>query len=432
MRARRLRMTDPTPPATALPLSRRHVPALDGVRGLAILVVLLHHFTPAATGGTPTTRTLLTVLHAGWIGVDLFFVLSGFLITGILLDTRRQPGYFRNFFARRTLRIAPLYYGTLAVLFGLLPLLGWLGLSATWLAGHFEKTAAELRSLRSQQHWLWLYLTNLRIAVDQQRWGVVNHFWSLAVEEHFYLAWPFIVALLSPRRLTWTCLSLIALSPLLRATLWLLGFDPVVSYVLTPCRIDSLAFGALGAILLRDSSVRTILPRLGRQTVVGAAVLLLAMVAGYGRFDRDDPLLTILGFTLLGAIFTVFTLSAATAPGASLRGRLLAMPWLVSLGRYSYGIYVLHHFLIEPMKQLLPWSILTRWTGSYLLAIAAHALVAILASYAAGWIVYHLYEARFLRLKRFFETPATVTSTAPAHGEPQAIALPMPAMARAA
>lgn len=425
-------MTDSTFSSTAPSLSRRHLPALDGVRGLAILLVLLHHFTPAATGGTATTRGLLTVLHTGWIGVDLFFVLSGFLITGILLDTRGQPGYYRNFFARRLLRIAPLYYGTLAVLFGLVPLLAWSAPPADWIDRLFGKTTAELRSLHHQQHWLWLYLTNLRIALDQHRWGVVNHFWSLAVEEHFYLFWPIVVHLLGARRLRWVCLGLIAFAPTLRATCWLLGLDPVVSYVLTPCRLDSLAFGALSAILLRDRTLGANLPRITRQLSVGVVVLLLALAGGYGRFDRDDPLVTILGFSLLGALFAAFTLSAATAPTASLRCRLLSLPWLIALGRYSYGIYVLHHFLIAPIKQLLPWSLLTRLTGSYLAAIVLHALAAILVSHAVAWVVYHLFEVRFLRLKRYFTYPTPATPPLPVEGEPAPLPAATPTLARAA
>lgn len=443
-------MTGANAPTTTPPLSRRHLPALDGIRGLAILVVLLHHFTPAATGGTATTRWLLTVLHSGWVGVDLFFVLSGFLITGILLDTRHRPGYFRDFFARRALRIMPLYFGTLAVLFGVLPLLAWIGMRSETLGWLFSKTTNELHDLQSRQHWLWLYLTNVRIGLDQQRLGVVNHFWSLAVEEHFYLFWPLVVWALSPRRLLWACLGCIVIAPVFRATLWISGFDPVVSYVLTPCRVDSLAFGGLGALLLRSASLARLLPRLMLQMGAGATVLLLAMVLGYGRFDRDDPLVTILGFSLLAAAFMSLTVSAALVPAQSCETRsrltrlslarsrltrLLSAGWLMSLGRYSYGIYVLHHFLTEPMRRLLPWNLLTQVTGSYLAAIVLHALAGLVVSYIVAWVVYHAFERRFLRLKRHFESPSDASLTEPLTlpvGDSELLPAPRPAVARAA
>src|SRR5688572_9977607 len=116
--------TQPEP----IPLPRGHIPALDGIRGLAILLVTIYRFAGTHDGGTP--RWLLPVLEFGTHGVDLFFVLSGFLITGILFDAKGEAHYFRNFYARRTLRIFPLYYGTLALVLIGLPLLG---LSASWL-----------------------------------------------------------------------------------------------------------------------------------------------------------------------------------------------------------------------------------------------------------------------------------------------------------
>ncbi|HEY0008435.1 MAG TPA: acyltransferase, partial [Tepidisphaeraceae bacterium] len=217
-----------------------HMPAIDGLRGIAILIVMIHHLTPAVSGSL-FTRRMLEVAHTGWIGVDLFFVLSGFLITAILLRTRSSEDYFINFFARRTLRIFPLYYITLGVL-----LLGVPALMTMPHVGHFMnewfgRITRDLQVMLDGQSWLWMYGTNLKIAIEGERWGAVNHFWSLAVEEHFYLVWPIVVYYASRAGLIKICMICILGAPVLRAMLMLAGFDSVVPYVLTPCRVDSLA-----------------------------------------------------------------------------------------------------------------------------------------------------------------------------------------------
>ncbi|HZJ61945.1 MAG TPA: acyltransferase [Kofleriaceae bacterium] len=161
------------------------VPALDGVRGLAILLVLAHNLSPFES-----TRRLIDLsagltFDFGWVGVQLFFVLSGYLISGILLDTRGAPGYYRAFFGRRVLRIFPLYYGVLFLCLVLLPVLGL--------------APDALLADRRHSVWLWTYLINWAEPLGAAI-AVFPHFWSLAVEEQFYLVWPFVVSRTPPRR----------------------------------------------------------------------------------------------------------------------------------------------------------------------------------------------------------------------------------------
>ena len=161
----------------------QHIAALDGIRGTAILLVVIHHLARSVEFEFNLIHPLLRGAAFGWIGVDLFFVLSGFLITGILYDSKASGGYFKNFHMRRVLRIFPLYYGAL-----LLVLL----LRAIWPeAGIYGSES---------QAWVWVYLTNVVIARKGLGvFGLVDHFWYLAVEQHFYLVWPLAVFLLNRR-----------------------------------------------------------------------------------------------------------------------------------------------------------------------------------------------------------------------------------------
>jgi peptidoglycan/LPS O-acetylase OafA/YrhL len=178
--------------------SGQRIPALDGIRGLAIALVMFHHFT--LYGGMRPDFVLDKVYRhvalVGWVGVDLFFVLSGFLITGILHDSRSDRHYFRNFYMRRTLRIFPLYYGVLAATFLVLPLV--------------LDVSGSCRELLRDQAWYWTYLINVQIGLDY--WPscfVLGHFWSLAVEEQFYLVWPLLLYLLGRRGMLALCVTCI-------------------------------------------------------------------------------------------------------------------------------------------------------------------------------------------------------------------------------
>jgi peptidoglycan/LPS O-acetylase OafA/YrhL len=166
-----------------------HVPELDGIRGLAIAMVMALHFVNNAVIPTNVVeRAAIKLTNYGLWGVDLFFVLSGFLSTGILIDSKGRPGYFANFYARRTLRIFPLYYAVLLLLTVLIP------------AAVLQAFDPQLLTLRPMWPWLYLYGTNVYLG-PQTSFSIpyVSHFWSLAVEEHFYLVWPLLVWWLTPR-----------------------------------------------------------------------------------------------------------------------------------------------------------------------------------------------------------------------------------------
>src|SRR4051812_22693033 len=246
-------------PSTA---PRSHIPSLDGVRGLAIAIVLVHNATFILHGNHATLpKVAAAVAAAGWLGVQLFFVLSGFLITGILFDTRTRPQFFRTFYARRTLRIFPLYYVFLAGALFIVPLLANV---ADWHATAWRN-----------QFFFWTYTSNWANPFGHDIPGL-SHFWSLAVEEQFYLLWPVIVFLGSPRFLLRLCAGLVAVTPFVRLGLRLSGFAPLAGYEFTIARWDALAAGALLAICLRDDRMRTLLPRYMKAIAITAGAVLLA------------------------------------------------------------------------------------------------------------------------------------------------------------
>ena len=216
-----------------------HIPALDGVRGLAIALVMLHHFATGMNSRVPAFRAFFGLAETGWVGVDLFFALSGYLITGILFDAKAAPRhYFRNFYMRRALRIVPLYYATLAL--AILPTAGPLARSE----------ALGLRTIRGEQAWYWLYGVNLLQAM-RGRFYPLGNYWTLSVEEHFYLLWPIAAFLLSRRALMACAAALFAIALATRLGMIAAHANPIAIYVLTPCRMDTLAAGAFVALAAR-------------------------------------------------------------------------------------------------------------------------------------------------------------------------------------
>src|SRR5436190_3454423 len=233
-----LKMNPTAPPSDP----RTHLPVLDGLRGLAVMMVLVFHFVGQMLPTNGVERAILGVTKYGLLGVDLFFVLSGFLITGILYDAHNKPHYFRNFYMRRLLRIFPLYYGVLALVFFVAPLIPLL-------------RGPTLDYLVDRQAWAWLYAVNIYIA-EQGDWSFsyLEHFWSLAIEEHFYLFWPVVVFLLArrPRALIAVSLAAALCAMLARLTGSLMGLSWWTTYVLTPFRLDGLALGAFLAVMARQ------------------------------------------------------------------------------------------------------------------------------------------------------------------------------------
>jgi peptidoglycan/LPS O-acetylase OafA/YrhL len=379
----------------------RHVPALDGLRGVAILLVAAYHFVWQAADHVPGTslpyRLITRFADLGDRGVDLFFVLSGFLITGALLDAKGSPRYFRNFYARRTLRIFPLYYLFLTALLVVAPLV-------------FPRSDL-VRDAGRGQEWVWLYATNIKLALAN-RWyfcgmavcgqGIeLNHTWSLAVEEHFYLVWPAVVLVCSRKALVRTCLGLTVVSLALRLALRDHHFAMAT---LTPCRMDTLALGALVAIGIREESATWLLA-VGRVPAAIAAALLAVVLAHPGGPAGCSPVVQACTYTLVAVCCTallVWTLASGEAGRVGRLARGLSHPILRTFGKYSYALYLFHSALRPFLMRLFPADRLAQILRSPALALVAYAVLATLFCRGLAWLSYHGVENHFLRLKVYF------------------------------
>ncbi len=346
------------------------------------MLVLLIHFVgygPAAPTDQGKAVPFLNFLSFAF-GIPVFFVLSGFLITGILLEAREKPHYFRNFYTRRVLRIFPLYYGVLAVLFVVHPAWG------RAIAGN------------SSPGWLWAYMSNVEQArQNNMTYHYLGHFWSLAVEEQYYLVWPFIVLAFRPRYLFAVCVALGGFSVGLRFFLTA-GWGHLVStYVLTPCQLDPLCTGGALAILVRKWPLRR-LQVFARFAVFGslAAYFLLGWQSE-PRASRQQ----VVGRPLLSCFLFGGVVLLAIGETGFFRRVLGARP-VTFLGKYSYGLYVFHYMLMPFFAVCFPRQELGRELGSPLAGIASSIALSAAAVVLVSIASYELYEKRFLRLKARF------------------------------
>lgn len=354
--------------------NRHYYPALDGLRGLAILLVVIYH-----------NFGFIRYFFFGWLGVDLFFVLSGFLITDILLKTLGKPGYLKNFYIRRVLRIFPLYYLALILFLLVLPA----------VSRNFDVTY-----YTDNQVWLWTYLQNwLYIFKNPDQYNTLNHFWSLAVEEQFYLAWPLVILLLrKPSRLLVALAILLAGVIGLRIWIWNNQVADLAYFNLyTFTRIDGICIGSMIALLQRIN------PRFLRNYMPLIVLLFAALNFVFYFINRDNafsfPYLAIAGYTTFAMVFGLLV-NEAVGGENRLLNRVFSFSPLRFFGRISYGFYIFHW----PVHILLAPAITAAFSATlqgHFLSFAV-ALTSTLAAIGISWLSFRYFESYFLRLKDRF------------------------------
>ncbi len=342
---------------------KKHLPQLDGLRGLAVLIVVSGHLAVFGIGfGVKTLGPLPP------IGVDLFFVLSGFLITNILIDARAGKNYYLNFYARRALRIWPLYAIVLVIIFAL-------------LNHHVRILSFDETKIRWPFFALFLQNVVYRRAalLGPTALGLT---WSLAVEEQFYLIWPVLVRKLSTKHLTMTLMMIVGMAPLARVLAIHIGVDP---YINPLCRFDGMAIGSLAVLWMRarrhdEASIRRVA---GRLLVISATAEIIVVMAGLERYVSKT-------FVSLG--FCAVLLAALSSPWVI---RVFSQAWLRHVGKVSYGIYLFH--------MLIGAALFTAFPGSSWSVRTARVLGVILGSVGVATLSFQLVESPVLRLKRFFQ-----------------------------
>jgi peptidoglycan/LPS O-acetylase OafA/YrhL len=296
---------------------------------------------------------------------------------------------------RRFLRIFPLYYGVLTLVFVVAPLIPPL-------------RGPSLDFLVDRQAWAWLYAVNIYIAKHGEwSFSYLDHFWSLAIEEQFYLFWPLVVFVLArrPRALIAVCLATALGAMLARLIGSLMGLSWWTTYTLTPFRLDGLALGAFLAVTARlpgglERLVRALPPAVA---VVGG---LLAVTFAWTLLVSREGLEFVLPVraSLILVLLACLLVWALSAPERSATSRFFRSRAMVFLGTYSYGLYVYHHFISYYLVTNRTDLELARWLGSHSAAVALQATLGASISLGLAYLSYEVFEKRFLRLKRLFET----------------------------
>jgi peptidoglycan/LPS O-acetylase OafA/YrhL len=354
----------------------RLIPALDGLRGLAVLMVMCFHYFPS-----------VKIFSSGWMGVDLFFVLSGYLITGRLLATRQDPDYFRKFYRNRILRIFPLYYGVLIIFYA----------SVLFLA---KKDHIDQLSFFTT-HWIsfFLFAENWTLVFHGLPGDAyITHFWSLAIEEQFYLAWPFVIYLISARRRlriwAFAVIGVIIYRSIIYT--YFSGINIWLNYYNTFCRIDSLIIGAM-LCQLHISGVKT-----SRVWVNRMAILISLLVTAGIMMQKvvwvSNPFLGSFGYTCVAISFAAL-IHIAVQEKSWIAG-VFNWRFLRFCGKISYGLYVFHWpLLIIVGRKMAIWSS-SHFPGHLFATKFLFLSVSVIFSFVLSILSYRYFESYFLRLKK--------------------------------
>lgn len=363
---------------TAASQNRSYYPALDGLRGLASLLVVIYH----------NFGFINHYFFFGWIGLDIFFVLSGFLITDILLNTLHRKDYLKNFYMRRMLRVFPIYYVGLILFLIVLPRL-------PNMMNYFSYYV-------NNQVYLWTYLQNWLYVFNPppQHQSILNHLWSLAVEEQFYLLWPLVFLLIKKPKYLLALIGLLLVLVIgLRYWSWTSQVQDLSYYNLyTFTRIDGICIGCMVALLQKIN------PGFLRKYTAAIVLAFAGFNFMFFFFNRENqftfPYLAIAGYSTVAMLFGLLVYDIIHER-TKLLIRIFSNRILKFFGRVSYGCYIIHwplYLLLSPY--------LLKWITPYVSGDPKHFITSFIAtalSYLLGYLSYRYFESYFLRLKKRFE-----------------------------
>jgi peptidoglycan/LPS O-acetylase OafA/YrhL len=357
--------------------TKHYYPALDGLRGIAILlVVLLHNF------------GFMNYFFFGWLGVDLFFVLSGFLITNILLDTLEKPNFLRNFYIRRVLRIFPLYYFILIICLFIIPAIPGLGYDLSYYI--------------KNQAWEWTYLQNW-LFVFKEPYGtkMLLHTWSLAVEEQFYLVWPATILLIrKPKILLAVVFATLIIVLITRFLIWIYHIEDLAyASLYTFTRIDGICIGCMVALLMKINQ-----PFLKKYTPM-IVLLMAAINFGFyfinGSHSFTLPYLAFAGYTTFAVLFGILVYEAVLAESKWIQF-FLNIRILKFFGKISYGLYVYHWPVYILLFSFFTNLFITTMNISVRIAEISSGIVVTFVGIIISIISYRYFEKPFLKLKNSY------------------------------
>jgi peptidoglycan/LPS O-acetylase OafA/YrhL len=373
-------------------LISKHIPVLDGIRAYAVLMVCLVHFFQVDENALYETHKYLGIFlfkisQIGLRGVELFFILSGFLITGILLDSKNSKTYFKSFYARRFLRIFPLYYFVLAVSFILLP--------------QIIDVDEPGKLVINNQAWLWTYNSNLSYYFGFSGWDVstnfpsFGHFWSLSVEEHFYIFWPLIIYFTKEKWISKVLIGITLVSLIIVLFDYFSeGLIPILRWT-TFRGAGALSIGGLIAWNKRNSFNWLRLTKFAKQIIIPGGILFLAsnfIPRKFGLLDTASFVTSIVFFTLL--IITAINDNKIT-------NKLFNHKWLYFIGKISYGIYVYHGLLRPYFKQYIYEGMLAHMNNG-IFATIIYTIICTTVSIIISWLSWIIIEKPVIQLKKYF------------------------------
>lgn len=371
----------------------KHIPILDGIRGYAVLMVCFTHFFQVDEISLYENNKYIGVIlfklsQIGLKGVELFFILSGFLITKILINSKKSPDFFKTFYLRRFIRIFPLYYFVLAISFLVLPL--------------FINIDTAGRDVIKQQAWLWTYTSNLSGFFNQSSWSAslnfpsFGHFWSLCVEEHFYIFWPFLIYFSNEKWLPRIMWSLVALSAFSVLFVYVYGdLVPILKWSTIRCS-GVLSLGGLISYYRRYPIKYKRIILISKKLILFTGILFVIV----NFIPRQHEIHDVFTF-FLSVLFFAFILVLSLERN-KVMSRLFNHKWLYFVGKISYGIYV-YHGMLGPYFKTFFYDNLDIYISNGIWRSLIYTVLVTIISIFIAWLSWNLIESPVLKLKKQYK-----------------------------